>query len=150
MRTLPHAPTGEGVALLGVLTLIMLEVTALATAPARDRPIVSGALMGAGTAAFVLVAAVWHAHRDTARQAHRRLHETVDDSWFTARTLEGFPMEAVRPYLLGRDAPSLNRLYTAWILATHGEDAPRIERHLDLPADITHLLVDAARQRQRH
>ncbi|WP_369393152.1 hypothetical protein AB5J72_40560 [Streptomyces sp. CG1] len=150
MRTLPQPRTGEGVALLGVFTLLVLEVTALATAPARDRPIVSGALMGAGTAAFVLVAAVWHVHRNAARQARRRLHETVDDSWFTARTLDGFPMEAVRPYLLSEDAPGLNRLYTAWILATHGEDAPWIERRLELPADLTRLLVDAARQRQRH
>ncbi|MEU8695651.1 hypothetical protein [Streptomyces sp. NPDC048665] len=149
MRTLPHPRTGEGVALLGVLTLVVLEVTALATAPTRDRPIVSGALMGAGTAAFVLVAAVWHSHRNAARRARRRLHETVDDSWFTARTLDGFPMEAVRPYLLGKDAPGLNRLYTAWILATHGEDAAWIERHLDLPADLTRLLVDTA-TRQRH
>ncbi|MBX7555372.1 hypothetical protein ABZX95_46525 [Streptomyces sp. NPDC004232] len=149
MRTLPHPRTGEGVALLGVLTLVVLEVTALATAPARDRPIVSGALMGAGTAAFVLVAAVWHSHRNAARRARRRLHETVDDSWFTARTLDGFPMEAVRPYLLAKDAPGLNRLYMAWILATHGEDAAWIERHLDLPADLTRLLVDTATW-QRH
>ena len=146
MRTPPHSPTGEITALLGVLLLMVLEITALATAPARDRPLVSGALIGAGTAGFVVVAAVWHGHRDATRQVGRSLTEAVDESWFTARTLDGFPMEAVRPYLLGRNAPSLDTLYTAWILATHGQDARWIERHLGLPADLTHLLVDTARQ----
>ncbi|WP_329371139.1 hypothetical protein [Streptomyces sp. NBC_01483] len=67
MRSLPHLGTGEGTAMLGVLTLAVLEMTALATAPASDGPIVSGALIGAATAAFVVVTAVWHRHRTTAR-----------------------------------------------------------------------------------
>ncbi|WP_225101729.1 hypothetical protein [Streptomyces sp. CoH27] len=145
MRTLPH--TGEVTALVGVIILMVLEMTALATAPARDRPLVSGALIGAGTATFVVVAALWHSHRGATRQRRRSLTETVDESWFTADTLEGFPMEDVRPCLLGKDAPSLNTLYTAWVFATHGQDAHWIEHHLNLPAGITHLLVDAARQR---
>ncbi|WP_369394468.1 hypothetical protein AB5J72_48280 [Streptomyces sp. CG1] len=147
MRTLPHSHTGEIAALLGVLVLTVLEITALATAPARDRPLVSGALVGAGTAAFVMVAAVWHSHRDVARQGRWSLSQTVDESWFTAHTLDGFPMEAVRPYLLGKNAPSLNSLYTAWVFTTHGRDAQWIERHLNLPADITCLLLEASRQR---
>ncbi|MGJ5752053.1 hypothetical protein FB563_0121 [Streptomyces puniciscabiei] len=144
MRTLPH--TGEVTAMLGVIVLMVLEVTALATAPARDRPLVSGALIGAGTATFVVVA-LWHGHRGATRQRRRSLTETVDELWFTAHTLEGFPMEAVRPYLLGKNAPSLNSLYTAWVFAIHGQDAHWIQRHPNLPADVTRLLVDAARQR---
>ncbi|MFE9174350.1 hypothetical protein ACFYNZ_33760 [Streptomyces kebangsaanensis] len=147
MRPLPHPRTGEGAAVLGLLTLIVLETTVLATASARDRPLVSGALIGAATAAFIVVAAIRHSHRKAARQARRRLPETVGESWFTARTLDGFPMETVRPHLLGEDAPGLNHLYTAWIFATHGQDAKWIERHLDLPADVTRLLVEAARRR---
>ncbi|MEV5875348.1 hypothetical protein AB0L75_14150 [Streptomyces sp. NPDC052101] len=147
MRTLPHLRTGEGATVLGVFTLTVLEMTALATAPARDRPLVSGALIGAATATFVVVAAMWHNHRNAARQARLRLPQTVDESWFTARALYGFPMEDVRPYLLGKDAPNLNTLYTAWVFATHGQDATWIDRHLDLPANITRLLVEAARQR---
>ncbi|MGX4695332.1 hypothetical protein [Streptomyces sp. JNUCC 63] len=42
MRALPHPRTGEGAAVPGLLTLIVLETTALVTAPARDRPIVGG------------------------------------------------------------------------------------------------------------
>jgi hypothetical protein len=34
----PHPRTGEGLAVLGVLTLIALEVVALAVGPTRDRP----------------------------------------------------------------------------------------------------------------
>ncbi|MGW1159855.1 hypothetical protein ACWD5Q_26030 [Streptomyces sp. NPDC002513] len=146
MRTLPHPRTGEGAVVLGVLTLIVLEMTALATAPARDRPLVSGALIGAATAAFVVVAAMWHSHRNAARNARRCLPEAVDESWFTARTLDGFPMEAVRPHLLGKNAPSLDRLYTAWIFATQGQDAAWLARNLDLPEDLMDLLVEAARQ----
>ncbi|WP_169317165.1 hypothetical protein [Actinacidiphila oryziradicis] len=56
-------------------------------------------------------------------------------------------MEAVRPLLLGPDASALNRLYLAWIFATHGHDAVWIERYLDLPGEVVHVLVDAAHQR---
>jgi hypothetical protein len=37
-------------------------------------------------------------------------------------------------------------MYTAWIFATHGQDAVWLKHHLDLPADLAHLLVDAARE----
>ncbi|MGX4695331.1 hypothetical protein [Streptomyces sp. JNUCC 63] len=90
---------------------------------------------------------MWHSRRKAARPARQHRPETVDESWFTARTLDGFPMEAVRPHLLGKGAPGLDHLHTAWIFATHGQDAGWIERHLDLPADVTRLLVGAARRR---
>jgi hypothetical protein len=54
-------------------------------------------------------------------------------------------MEAVRPLLLGLDAPDLNHLYTAWLFATHGNDAVWIEQNLDLPGEMSRLLVGAAR-----
>ncbi|MGW5367985.1 hypothetical protein ACWER6_12025 [Streptomyces sp. NPDC004009] len=147
MRTVPHPRTGEGAAFLGVLTLVVLETVAVSTAPARDKPVVGGALMGAATAAFILIAALWHHHRQAEQRACRVVPEDLGDGLFTARSLEGFPMEAVRPFLLGPDAPSLNSLYTAWLLATHGHDAAWIAHHLDLPPEVLHLLTDAARQR---
>ncbi|WP_055495774.1 hypothetical protein [Streptomyces sp. TP-A0356] len=149
MRPLPHPYTGEGTAVLGVLLLTALEMTALATAPRADRPIVAGALVGAATAAFVVVAAVVHSHHRAQREAKRQLTETVDESWFTSGALDGFPMDAIRPLLLTPDAPSLNHLYSAWIFATHGHDAAWLEHNLDLPAGIAHLLADAA-ERERN
>ncbi|WP_158073118.1 hypothetical protein [Streptomyces kebangsaanensis] len=43
----------------------------------------------------------------------------------------------------------MDRVYAAWILATHGADAAWLERHLDLPADLARLLVEAAGARCR-
>ncbi|MFF3517504.1 hypothetical protein [Streptomyces sp. NPDC002573] len=147
MRTVPHPRTGEGAAILGVLTLVVLETVAVNTAPTRDKPMVGGALMGAATAAFILIAALWHHHRQAEQRTRKIVPEDLGEEWFTAKSLEGFPMEAVRPFLLGPNAPSLNRLYTAWLLATHGHDPAWIAHHIDLPPDVVHLLADAARQR---
>ncbi|MBD0694798.1 hypothetical protein [Streptomyces sp. CBMA123] len=144
MRTRLRPRTGEGMALLGVLLLIVLELVALTTAPAGDRAVIGGTLIGAGTAAFVIVAALLHSRHNRERHARQSLPPVTDSNWFDGQALEGFPMEAVRPMLLGPHAPSLNRLYAAWVLATHGHDAVWIIHHLDLPADVTHLLVDAA------
>ncbi|TKA01393.1 hypothetical protein [Actinacidiphila oryziradicis] len=66
MKTVPHPRTGEGVAALGVLMLVVLEVAALSAAPARDRPVVGGALVGAAASAFIVVGALWHHYRRTA------------------------------------------------------------------------------------
>ncbi|NIY62172.1 hypothetical protein [Streptomyces malaysiensis] len=147
MRTLPHPRTGQGAAVLGVLTLAVLEVVALAAAPRADRPVVAGALVGAVAAAFAMGAAVFHARRRAARRARHRLGAAVDESWFTASTMEGFPGEAVRRRLLGPDAPSLECVYTAWVFATQGYGPVWIAHHLDLPDELTRLLAEAARQR---
>ncbi|MFI6474870.1 hypothetical protein ACIBL5_31950 [Streptomyces sp. NPDC050516] len=48
------------------------------------------------------------------------------------------------------DAPDLNRLYAAWILATHDRDTAWISGRLSLPHDIAALLVCAARTRHDH
>ncbi|MFF3153262.1 hypothetical protein [Streptomyces sp. NPDC057910] len=142
-----HIPrTGEGATMVGMIALTALELAAVDTVPAPDRPLVSGVLLGAGAAIFLLAATVLHRHRTAARRARQQLIDSGD--WFTARTLEGFPMEAIRPHLLGPDAPSLNRLYTAWVLATHGHSAAWIQRNLDLPSGLVRLLVDAATTRR--
>ncbi|WP_225102472.1 hypothetical protein [Streptomyces sp. CoH27] len=108
MKPLPHPRTGEGTAVLGVLLLTVLEMTAVATAPRADRPIVAGALVGAATAAFVVIAAMVRSHHRAQQEARRQLPEAVDESWFTSGALDGFPMNAVRPLLLTPGAPSLN------------------------------------------
>ncbi|MCW2875021.1 hypothetical protein [Actinacidiphila oryziradicis] len=147
MRMAPHPRAGEAAAALGVLTLAVLELVVLRVAPAGDRPGIGGALVGAAAVAFILVAVLRCHRRAAARHAAQRLTEALsEDEWFTARTLEGFPMEAVRPLLLGPDAPDLNRLHTAWVFATNGNDAVWMERNLDLPGDMARLLVDAARR----
>ncbi|MCC9307758.1 hypothetical protein LN042_11740 [Kitasatospora sp. RB6PN24] len=145
-RTRLHPQTGEGKALLGILLLLVLEMVALAVAPVRDRPLVAGILLGAGMAGLLLLAATLHSHR----RARRRPPANTPGDWYSADALEGFPMEAVRPQLLGQDAPSLNHLYTAWIMATHGHSAQWISHHLDLPPATARLLVDAAQPYQRH
>ncbi|MEU3349334.1 hypothetical protein ABZ723_30945 [Streptomyces sp. NPDC006700] len=149
MKALPHPRGGAGAAVLGVLAFTTLEMTVLATAPAAYRPVISGALLGAAVTAFALLAAVLRADRRATRQARRRALELMDESSFTAHALEGFPMEAVRPRLLGPNAPSLNHLYTAWAFAARGHDTAWLVRHLDLPAPLARLLTDAAAARLR-
>lgn len=105
------------------------------------------AQVGAGISAFLVMAALWHHRRRAARRARPPVPEEVGEEWFTAKTLAGFPMEAVRPLLLRPGAPNLARLYVAWVLATHGHEAGWIECHLGLPEQVVHILVDAARQR---
>jgi hypothetical protein len=119
----PHPRAGEAAAALGVLTLAVLELVVLGVAPAGDRPGIGGALVGAAAVAFILVAVLRCHRRAGTRRSAQRLTEASEDEWFTARTLENFPMEAVRPLLLGPAAPGLNRLCTAWVFATHGNDA---------------------------
>ncbi|QHA09085.1 hypothetical protein GQF42_42950 [Streptomyces broussonetiae] len=77
--------------------------------------------------------------------------EPVDTSWFAAHTLDGFPEEAVRAALKASDTPSLDRLYAAWVLANHtcGMSAMWLERNLDLPADVAHLIVAASEEKRR-
>ncbi|GAA2261533.1 MULTISPECIES: hypothetical protein [Kitasatospora] len=137
--------TGEGMSLLGILLLLLLEIITLCIAPVEDRPLVGGTLIGAAAAAFVTTAAVLHHSRRTVREARRPLPEVTDGDWFSRQDLEGFPMEAVRPLLRAPDAPSLNRLYVAWLFATQGHDVPWLIHHLDLPAEAADVLVNAAR-----
>jgi hypothetical protein len=144
MKAIPGQVSGQVQAMVGLLMLFALELTALLTAPSRDRAFVAGAVIAAGSAVLVVVAAVAHSRRNR-RRPPAQFDQRVDESWFTTDALEGFPMEAVRPWLLRPDAPSLNRLYLAWIWAEQGHDTAWITRHLDLPESLVRLLVDAAR-----
>jgi hypothetical protein len=96
------------------------------------------------------VLVVWSALARARRHRRRTqpaIDSAVDESWFTTHALEGFPMEAVRSWLLRPGAPSLNRLYLAWIMADHGHDSEWITTHLALPKQLSRQLVDAARSR---
>ena len=131
----------RGAALTGVLMLLVLEGVALATAPADLNGFLCGVLLGSSTAALVLVAVLERA---------RRRHEPRLTVPGTRPLPDGFPMDRVRPVLLGPGAPRLNLLYTGWLFATDGRDASWISRHLGLPADTARLLTDAARERAAH
>ncbi|MEU1289698.1 hypothetical protein [Kitasatospora sp. NPDC005856] len=138
-----HSWSSRGIILSAVLLLLALEGVAVGVAPGRLRLFLCGLLIGASVAALLLAQLLGRSHR-----AHRRsavLPVGDDDAqWFSARTLEGFPMDEVRPLLRAPGAPGLNRLYTAWVFATHGHDPQWIAHHLDLPPSTTRVLVDAA------
>jgi hypothetical protein len=147
--TAQFARTGRGTALCGVLLLLGLQTVALALAPAPLRPFLSGVLIGAATAGLLLALLLAQSRRRAGGPAAERVAARAGDDdaqWFSARSLEGFPMEQVRPLLLSADTPGLNRLYTAWVFATHGHNPQSIARHLDLPTPTARLLVAAARQ----
>jgi hypothetical protein len=105
--------------------------------------VAGGALAGAAAAAFVVVGAVLNGRRGYAGCPGRVL-EGPGGEWFSGQAVDGFPMDAVRSWLLGPGAPSLNRLYTAWAFAVHGYGAGWIEQYLDLPAEAARLLAGAA------
>jgi hypothetical protein len=130
----------------GVAILVLLEMIALGAAPAPDRPVVAGALIGAVAAALVVGLALLSTCRPAAGNPCPRLEET-GLAWPAGVAVDGFPMDAVRSLLLSPGAPSLSRLYVAWGFAMRGCDAAWLERFLDLPADAARLLADTAYQR---
>jgi hypothetical protein len=121
----------------GVVLLTALEAVAYVCAPASAHAFVGGALLGAGSAAAITVAATVSVkgRRPARRRAAREpsLLESVSET-------EHFPMEALRPLLLRGGAPSLNRLYLAWAFTRQGYRPEWIRRHLDLPGDVTQVL----------
>ncbi|MFH8385106.1 hypothetical protein ACH4E7_29890 [Kitasatospora sp. NPDC018058] len=143
-RTALFPRTGRGTALCGVLLLLALQGLAVGVAPAPLRLFLSGVLIGASVVGLLLALLLAHS-RQRAGLAGKATPDD-DAQWFSARSLEGFPMEQVRPLLLSPGAPGLNRLYTAWVFATHGHDPQWIAHHLDLPSPTARLLVTAARQ----
>ncbi|MBO1416075.1 hypothetical protein [Streptomyces sp. FH025] len=147
-RTWPR--TGRGTALCGVLLLLTLQGVAVGVAPGQLRLFLSGVLIGASAAGLLLALLLAHSQRRAGRPSATPtgIAAAADDDtqWFSARSLEGFPMEQVRPILLGPGAPGLNRLYTAWVFATHGHDPQWIAHHLDLPTSTARLLATAARR----
>ncbi|MER7845149.1 hypothetical protein ABTZ03_14530 [Kitasatospora sp. NPDC096077] len=139
--------TGRTTALSGVLLLLAVEGLAVGVAPAPLRLFLSGVLIGASVVGLLLALLLAHSRQRAGRSVAERVAAGEDDAqWFSARSLEGFPMEQVRPLLLAPDAPGLNRLYTAWVFATHGHDPQWIAHHLDLPTPTARLLVAAARK----
>ncbi|MFI9274518.1 hypothetical protein ACIGXM_27980 [Kitasatospora sp. NPDC052896] len=151
MRALPHPESREGTVVLGVLTLLAMEIVALGLTPVPARPAVGGVLLAVAALGLALgaIALVVHAHR-------RRQAGTIpppapaepDDEPFAPEALDGFPLEAVRRFLPDPAAPVPESLHTAWVLATHGHDADWLAHHLDLPAGVSGVLVAAARQHQ--
>ncbi|OIJ84748.1 hypothetical protein [Streptomyces colonosanans] len=118
--------------------------------PVADRPGVAAAVLAAAFVALVVGTRARQGRFRRFRDARGKAAEPVDASWFTAHTLDGFPEEAVRARLRGPDAPSVDCLYAAWVLAVRGMDAVWLEKNLSLPADVAHLIVEAAEPRRRN
>ncbi|WP_316524416.1 hypothetical protein [Kitasatospora brasiliensis] len=148
-RTVLFPRTGRGTALCGVLLLVTAEGLAVGLAPHPLRLFLSGTLIGASVAGLLLALLLAGSRRraGTAALLAGARAGGEDTQWFSARSLDGFPMEQVRPLLLAPGAPGLSRLYTAWVFATHGQDPRWIARHLDLPGRTARLLVTEARRR---
>ncbi|MFF9122341.1 hypothetical protein ACF09J_03385 [Streptomyces sp. NPDC014889] len=120
--------------------------------PSAGRGGVAAAVLAVALVTLVVVTRVRRSRSGPLRHPRtRRPAGPVDTTWFTAHTLDGFPEEAVRATLRTPTAPSRERLYAAWVLATHtqGTDAVWLEKNLALPADAAHLITDAAEARRR-
>ncbi|MFI6156865.1 hypothetical protein ACIBCA_29755 [Kitasatospora sp. NPDC051170] len=136
---------GEALALISALGLLLTEEIALTLAEEDQRPVI-GAFLVAASATGLLVAAAVLLHRwlDTRRPLPLP-PPGPNGRDYSARALEDFPMDAVRPLLLTEHAPQLGQLYSAWILARAGRPAPWIARRLGIPLAVAQLLVEAAR-----
>ncbi|MFE4537137.1 hypothetical protein ACFRKB_18985 [Streptomyces scopuliridis] len=140
----------EGIVLLVVLVLAVLAEVAVSVGPASDRPLVGVAV--SGLLAVVLVIGMgwlcghWYAARHRPRPERGGADE---DMRFTAETLAGFPFAEVGERLGQCDTARMNRVYSAWVLASHGHDAEWIVRCLDVPLDVAEVLVGAAGRRPR-
>ncbi|MEV5008650.1 hypothetical protein ACIQFZ_31175 [Streptomyces sp. NPDC093064] len=119
--------------------------------PAADRMGVAAAVLAAAFVALLVGTRLRRVRPRPLRRPRPQAAEPVDTSWFTAHTLDGFPEEALRATLKTPAAPSRERLYAAWVLATHtqGTDAVWLEKNLALPADAAHLIAEAAEARRR-
>ncbi|MER6303654.1 hypothetical protein ABT247_29430 [Kitasatospora sp. NPDC001539] len=135
----------EAAVLLSVLGLLVLEEVTLGLAKEDERPVIGGILVGASCSGLLLVGAVLLSRWLDARRPLPLPPLGPNGREYSARALEGFPMEAVRPLLLAEQAPQLGQLYSAWTLVRAGRPAPWIARRLDIPLDTVRLLVDATR-----
>ncbi|MFD5463737.1 hypothetical protein ACFWIQ_13095 [Kitasatospora sp. NPDC127059] len=135
----------EAAVLAAVLGLLVLEEVALGLAEEGDRPVIGGILIGVSCSGLLVVGAVLLGRWLDARRPLPLPPPGPNGREYSARALEGFPMEAVRPLLLAERAPQLGQLYSAWMLARTGRPAPWIARRLQLPLGTVQLLVDAAR-----
>ncbi|OKJ44982.1 hypothetical protein [Streptomyces sp. CB01580] len=120
-------------------------------APRHEHPFLNSVLLGFSLAAFIAFAALRHSRHRPARQVRNpTLPEPGPEGWFSPDALEGFPMKRLQPFLTGPNAPGLNQLFTAWILATHGHSTSSICHQLGLPPDVVHTLIEAAHHPERH
>ncbi|MEV5987163.1 hypothetical protein AB0L85_19400 [Streptomyces sp. NPDC052051] len=120
------------------------------TVPLATRPGVAAAVLAFAALALVVGTRARQGRVRRFRGPRGRAAEPVDASWFTTHTLDGFPEAAVRARLKAPGAPPADRVYAAWVLAVHGMDAAGLEKHLSLPADLAHLLVEAAEPRRHN
>ncbi|WP_037603790.1 hypothetical protein [Streptacidiphilus rugosus] len=124
-----------------VLLLCMAEIVALVAVSGRERPMVAGALAGAGLTLAIIV----------------RLRHIVDartgtpadgpwaQPWVLAAMLDGFPVDQLRPALLAApEGSDLDLLYRAWACAVMGRDAGWLEARFALDPWIADLLVSAS------
>ena len=140
MWILLHAHYGELMVALG-LPPVWTKI------PVVDHPGVAAVVLAVALVVFIVFTRARQGGLRRSRQPRDTAAEPVDASWFTAHTLDGFPEDSVRARLKAPDAPSADRLYAAWVLAIHGMDAAWLERNLSLPADVAHLIVEAAEPR---
>ncbi|MFE7566607.1 hypothetical protein ACFU76_06525 [Streptomyces sp. NPDC057539] len=140
----------EGIAILVVLVLAVLAEIAVTVGPASDRPLVGVAV--SGLLAVVLVIGIgwvcghWYAMRHRSRPEWGGVEKDVP---LTTEAVAGFPFAEVSERLGHCDTACMNRVYAAWVLASHGHDAEWIVRSLDLPLDVAEVLVSAADRRPR-
>jgi hypothetical protein len=119
--------------------------------PGSGRMWVAAVVLAVAFVALIVGTRLRQAIARPIRRSQVRTVGQVDTSWFTAHALDGLPEEAVRAAQQAPNEPSLDRLYAAWVLATHspGTSAEWLERNLALPADAAHLIVKAAEERNR-
>ncbi|WP_326609477.1 hypothetical protein OG949_04290 [Streptomyces scopuliridis] len=140
----------EGIALLVVLVLAVLAEVAVSVGPASDRPLVGVAVSGLLAVVLVIGIGWLCGHWYVARHRSRPERGGGDaDVRFTDEALAGFPFAEVSERLGQCDTARMNRVYSAWVLASHGHDAEWIVRCLDVPLDVAEVLVGAANRRLR-
>ncbi|MCL7379840.1 hypothetical protein [Streptomyces sp. 35G-GA-8] len=140
----------EGIAILVVLVLAVLAEIAVTVGPASDRPLVGVAVTGLLAVVLVIgigwVCGHWYMMRHRSRPEWGGLEKDVP---LTTEALAGFPFAEVSERLGHCDTACMNRVYAAWVLASHGHDAEWIVRSLDLPLDVAEVLVAAVDRRPR-
>ncbi|MFB7596147.1 hypothetical protein [Streptomyces sp. NPDC056160] len=118
--------------------------------PGTSRMGVAAVVLTVAFVSLIVGTRVRQAVRSVRPRSQARTAVPVDTSWFAAHTLDGFPEEAARAALNPANAPSRDRLYAAWVLATHtyGASAEWLEKNLAMPPDAAHLIVEAAEGRR--
>ncbi|MEV8390503.1 MULTISPECIES: hypothetical protein [unclassified Streptomyces] len=140
----------EGIAILVVLVLAVLAEIAVTVGPASDRPLVGVAVTGLLAVVLVIgigwVCGHWYVVRHRSRPEWGGVEKDVP---LTTEAVAGFPFAEVSERLGHCDTVCMNRVYAAWVLASHGHDAEWIVRSLDLPPDVAEILVAAVDRRSR-